>query len=130
MYTLPQKTIQILTMWAHIKMGEISPSRSILTTFISRLAHSYRSLSILELWILAFFSSSVTSVPRHSPILSTHLLQVAGGPVPTGINPSLSELSACSQFLYNCGVLCRKAESTFGHHLSGVKPCASGFYAS
>lgn len=51
----------------------VSPSSSILTTFISILANSYRSRSILALRILAFFSS-VSSVPRHSPIPSAHLL--------------------------------------------------------
>lgn len=48
-----------------------------MTTFISRLADSYRSLSILALCIFAFFSS-VTSVPRHSPIPSAHLLSEPG----------------------------------------------------
>lgn len=52
----------------------VSPRMRILTTFISRFAHSYRSLSILALFIFALFSSSVSSVPRHSPILSDHLL--------------------------------------------------------
>lgn len=52
----------------------VSPSRRILTTFSSCFAYSYRSRSIMELRVLAFFSSSVPSVPRHSPILSNHLL--------------------------------------------------------
>lgn len=59
--------------WDHVSIMSVSPSSRILTTFISRLAYSYRSLSILALCNLAFFSS-VISVPRHSPILSTHLL--------------------------------------------------------
>lgn len=77
MHTLKYNTVPVENFDQVSSYHRVSPSSSILTTFISRLAYSYRSLSILALCILAFFSS-VISVPRHSPILSAHLLPDPG----------------------------------------------------
>lgn len=67
MSTLQQNLIKKHKKGIHIYCLN-SPSMRIFTTFISVLACSQRSCSILELWSFAFLPSSVTSWGRHTPM--------------------------------------------------------------